>query len=507
MSRKRALSSSSIDPIRVRQRGRLSVELKFRYVHRRGQTGRRQTHDADVYFFLPYSFNIGPDTYNRSQFYDSLKPYLRFDTPRLTVSELLSRTSRISPLVRIERMVRDARKNGAAIDPDACIYNGKLLGCIYKSLLRDLLGGATGVTPNAPDRPVAPPDLRESFRDAREIARRFHRVVAVVQRKVKGPNAAVVQHMRMIDEHLSLLIEKYAASHLGRSVEARNAAKESYVARIIAKEITYREKAGYPTVIRGKPNAAQLEEHIYREKILKRYASEVLFFDIRRKNTGKGAEQLLYAIAAGIAMIFATGAAFLGQTAYGKLSTALFIILVLSYMAKDRMKDFFRDIFRRTIGARVFDRTARLHESRHRRTLAVVRERTSFVTESRLDPDVREFRNKGTFERSFASASSEKIFRYQKRVHLVTRAMNGIHPRIYGVADITIVDVGSFLRGLTSQSGLVASLSEHGSVELNQARRIYHLNMVIHMRSGESNAFYRYRLIVDSTGILRIEQA
>ncbi len=491
------------EPFRVKQRDRQSIELKFRYMLSRELRRNRQTSDVSIYFFLPYSFNVGPDNYDRSSFYDDLKLYLRFNTPTLTAQELLSRESRISPLVRVERMIRAARREGKSIDSRNCVYEGKLLGCIYKSLLRDVFGSAAAVSPLGRETSVS--GVRESFKEIRDIARRFHRATSAIEQRVNDADPDLVQHMRMIDEHLSLLIEKYAATLFQRLRGGASRELRHQLSRIIAKEIGYRENAGYPTVIRGRPDEAKLEEHIYREKILKRYASEVLFFDVRRRNTGKGMEQVLYAVAAGIAMIFATGMAFLGQSTYGRLTTSLFIVLVVSYMLKDRMKDFFRDAFRKRLGSHFFDRSARLYDSRHRRKLAIVRERTSFIAETRIDPVVRELRNRGTFERALARTTAESVFRYHKRIVLFTRTMKGIHRRISGVADISIIDLGGFLRGLASQRGLIPSLDDKGSIELNPVKRIYHLNMIVQMKTGDSERQYRYRMIMDAGGIVRIE--
>lgn len=90
-----------------------------------------------------------------------------------------------------------------------------------------------------------------------------------------------------------------------------------------------------------------MEEYVYREKMLKKYASEVLFFDVHRSNVAKRTEHLLYALAAGIAMVIATGIAFFGQTRFGGLTTSLFVLLVVGYMLKDRVKDFFRDVLKK----------------------------------------------------------------------------------------------------------------------------------------------------------------
>ncbi len=78
-------------------------------------------------------------------------------------------------------------------------------------------------------------------------------------------------------------------------------------------------------------------------------------------------EHILYAIAAGIAMFIATAIAFMGQSWFGNLSTSLFILLVVSYMLKDRIKDIFRDLFSKSIGSFFYDRRVKVYDSRVKR--------------------------------------------------------------------------------------------------------------------------------------------
>lgn len=498
-----SLKQSLAEPFRMKQRDRQSIELKFRYMLDSARTERRSVYNVNLYFFFPYSFNMNSGSYDRNQFYDDLKLYLRFNTPTLKVHELLDKSSRVSPLRRIERMVRAAQKSGKTIPVDDFIYEGKLLGCIYKSLLRDVFGSL-----GAPDKANGPEErelILKALKDIREVARRYHRVAGTVANKLREVDSRIGQHVLMIDEHLSLLIEKYA-SNLYKELQHTGAQKLArFIARVIAKEIRYRERMGHPTVIRGRPEKSKLEEHIYREKMLKRYASEVLFFDVRRRNTAKGTEHILYAAAAGISMIFATAIAFLGQSTFGSLTISLFLLLVVSYMLKDRLKDVFRDVFRKSVSRRFFDRKARLYDARHHEKLATVSERSSFIGKERTDPTVLALRNRGTFEQALSGTSGESVFEYRKRIRLNTRTMRGIHRRITGVADITIIDLAGFLKHLAAQGGLVPVLSDKDAVTLHPVKRIYHLNLIVQMQSAGRSELHRYRLIVNANGIERVE--
>ena len=472
----------------------------------RGTRRKKYSCDVNIYFFMPYSFNIGPGTYDRNNFYNELKLYLRFNTPLLSARELLDHGSAISPLARLEKMIVRSGETGHFENPEDYIYEGKLLACIYKSLLRDGLSefsAERGPKKTVPERKVR---FAASFKEISEVARRYHHLAGTVLKNNPGIPEDIKDQTKMIDEHLSLLVEKYLTGLLVTLNKPEFKNDYDRIAQIVVEEIKYRNKAGYPTVMQDNPDNRILEEHIYREKMLKRYASGVLFFDVRRKDTAKGMEQILYSAAAGIAMIFATAAVFLGQSIYGRLSTSLFIIMVVSYMVKDRIKDFFRGVLRKSLGAYFFDRSTTLYDSRFKKKLAVIKERTFFIPEKKVEAAVLRLRDKGRFERILTQTAGEAIFTYNKRISIDLKTLRSIHNRITGLADISIINFGSFLRHLTAQKGTVPSLSEKGGIFLHPVKRIYHLNMIIQIRKKDKIFLSRYRLLADAKGIKRIEQ-
>lgn len=114
-------------------------------------------------------------------------------------------------------------------------------------------------------------------------------------------------------------------------------------------------------------------------------------------------------------------------------------------------------------------------------------------------------RNKGKFERTISQTAEETILTNNKRIMLNSKMLRGIHHRIIGLADINIINFAGLLRHLTAQKGIVPSISEKGGIFLHHVRRIYHLNLIIHIRKKDEAAINRYRLIADAKGIKRIE--
>lgn len=518
-------SSSPATSLVVKPRGKASIEVKSRYLLGPDAGARRERFTVDLHFFLPASFRVGPDTYERPQFYRDAKTHVRFDTPQLDLESILATECSDSPLVRLEKMAQ-AAEDGGALRTDTLLYESKLLAAVYKSLLRRMVGGLDAVVPADAvdgdpsdlyddefeletdadgDQRAAPPDpspgdLRALYR----VVKRTHKLTRSLLSVDRISSAH--QHLRMIDEHISLLLERYLSRYL-EFVEDHDfdAAGRKRITKMLIAESEYRRRAEYPTALDGNLTKRDLEAYVYREKMLKKYASEVLFLGVKTHDEAKTTEHILYAAAAGIAMVFATAVGFYAQTVYGGISAAVFLLLVVSYMVKDRLKDIFRSYFQRSAGGRFYDRRTNLYDGIWNKRLARVRERTSFVGEKRVDPAIARARARGSFEEQLATSAAESHLVYRKVVDIKASTLRRIHSRIRGLADILILDLQPMLRHLASQSTSVPVVSGGELQRIEQAQRVYHLNLVADGTWRGERRVSRFRLVVDRDGIRRIE--
>ena len=512
-----------MQPVVVKARGTNSIELKFRYGVERNQLRRREDYSTDVHFFLPASFKINPSTYERPQFYRDAKIYFRADTPVMSAEQILA-DSPASPLSRLRRMIGAAGRDDAA-RPDAFVYESKMLGAIYKSLLRRVVGSlnesvaevgdSDPLDPDADD--VRPEEMADQIDEGTErwtptestvnsvhgIAKEFHQLTSQVTQCEAW--AEVHEHCRMIDEHLSLLLEHYLGACLSDGPgEISPSSQELRIVDVISEEAEYRKSMAYPTTLPEEPEQSRLEEYVYREKMLKTYASEVLFLNVKSYDESKRAEHFLYAVAAGIAMVFATAIAFYAQSVFGGISATLFALLVVSYMIKDRLKDAFRSYFRRSVGGRFYDRKMNLYDANLHEKLARVRERVNFVSAKHTDEVVARGRNRGPFETRLSQTKPESHFVYHQSVTIKADSLRQVHERITGLADIVIVNLDRMLLHLANQTTKVPVV--HGdSVIVHRSGRVYHLNVIVVSKDKSGRMINRFRLIVDRDGIKRIE--
>ena len=483
-----------------RQHGRYSLELKFRYLISRRYKKRKNSFNIKFYFFFPYSFNINPVSYPKEHFYEDQKLYLRFNTPVFSMEGLASEER--SPFLRSRKMLSEALDNPQGLDMDEFVYETKLCGSIFKSVVRDSYYRVRKLLKREEPEKWEP-QVQSMISGMSGLALRFHELTTLTA----NFSDELSYHTRMIDEYISLEMEKYLLWLLDLlRVNTTSTHIQAMIEKTVSGEMSYRKESGYASVSDAGQTADDFEEYAYRAKILKRYTSDVLFFNVRRKYQGKSVEHILYAAAAGIAMVFATLVAFLGQTQFGNLSTSLFILLVASYMLKDRLKDIFRDLFSKSIGSFFYDRGVKVYDPRAKRKLAYVKERVSFIDVNKLPPEVRKIRGRGTFESFLAYTASENVLFYEKNIRLNSRTIRKVHSRVKGIADINILSLRRLLRYLSVQYRSVPIVSEGRVRKLIPGKRIYHLNLVVWYQGSDASFIDRLRLIVDGKGIIRIEK-
>ncbi|MFW5711933.1 MAG: hypothetical protein ACOCZA_08285 [Spirochaetota bacterium] len=483
-----------------RQHGRHSLELKIRYLIHSRHKQRKNYFNIRLYLFFPYSFNINPKSYPKEHFYEDQKLYLRFNTPVFSLQELISEEK--SPFVRVRSMLTHVDGRSEELNIGDYVYETKLCGSVFKSVLRDSYYRARKRVKR--EQPEEWRDEISAMIDALvEVAGHFHDSAC----RVEEFSEKVRYHTILIDEYISLELEKYMLWLLDLMYTYRSgSAIVRQLEKVVSTEMEYRRRSGYASVSDSSENPDDYEEYAYRAKILKRYSSEVLFFNVRRKQQGKRVEHVLYAVAAGIAMFIATTIAFMGQTWFGNLSTSLFILLVVSYMLKDRIKDIFRDLFSRSIGSFFYNRGVKVYDPRTRRKMAYVKERVAFSDFARLPKEIQKIRSRSSFEKFLATTASETILVYEKNVQLNARAIKRLHSRIKGVADINIISLKRLLRYLTVQRREIPIVSSGRVQKLIPVKRIYHLNVIAWYQGDDAAFIDRIRLIVDGKGIKRIEK-
>jgi hypothetical protein len=261
----------------------------------------------------------------------------------------------------------------------------------------------------------------------------------------------------------------------GRRVQLWREGPQRQLRQRAQAEIDYRRGHGYPSVL-GQQNS---EELLQRLSVLKKYTSSVLWLSTSTRREGGTLEQVLFASAAGVSMIFATLVAFYAQSVYGQLSLPVFLVLVIAYMFKDRIKELGRAFSTHILSRRLYDYRTRIQTQDGERDLGCVRDKMIHVRpqgrERTVPPEVMAARQGDPHYEPELLGRPEVVIHYAKQVTLRKDAFRYLAEDglvISAINDITRLDIRSFLRKMDNPYEERLMLQD-GRVEHVRCQRTY----------------------------------
>ncbi len=317
----------------------------------------------------------------------------------------------------------------------------------------------------------------------------------------------LLDYYLLADEFMSNSIEKYCYLLLDklkkRNIEKYRMNKRS-ILDLIQSEIDYRSEKAYP--ILNSDGSNKYRETIYRQGVLRKYFESQLFLSTRKKRDGLIAEQLIFSIAAGLAMIFATAIAFYIQQKYGNFTLPLFIALVISYMLKDRIKELARYYFGSIARKYFFDHKF-LIEIKKGEKIGWSKESFDFIREAKIPQKVLQRRNRSQIMKIENRGDAEKVIYFRKFLRLNRKAMEKVYKQydIIGVNDIVRFNIASFVQKMDNPEIPVYVLKDDGYSK-EKGEKVYYLNMIINFRSDNQSEYKRYRIVFNRKGIKKVEK-
>ena len=306
------------------------------------------------------------------------------------------------------------------------------------------------------------------------------------------------------DEFLSNVLEKYTyrlrdAIRSGHS-EVYPQLEERFK-EILINEKTYREQQGYLSVKADDPDGNS--DFVFRASLLKKFTESDLYLNAtKRKNTFL-VEQILYSLAAGAAMVVATLSSFFFQQRYGNFTLPFLIALVISYMFKDRLKDWLRLIFARRVSSKVFD--TRTNFRIKGRYIGWSKDSVDFIDSDKVIPEVMELRNRNPL---FAEVSGkdEKVLLFRKKVQLWPHELAKASPYpLKGINDILRYNITEYTRKMDNPSFPLSGTWEDNEYKPIEGKKIYRLTFVMQCVYDDKTEYKRAVVYCDRNGIVSVE--
>lgn len=474
---------------------RHSAEIKVGFVARKKQ--EHNFFSFNIWMFIPGSLDINRHTYSKSDFYRDTKSNIRLITPVYILRDIAESDKNV--FSHLEKAFRALASQPTRTHKSLYEYEIKMFLSILKSSLREEIAHINRASDT--DLEFL---LMQFLRHTRTIIEKYRKLYELI-------NVPTIdeQHMELYrygDEFMSNSIE-YHCFRLMRGLTKRNKKAtedlQLLLHELIEKEIRYRREKGFPVAsLHDRKNNNDL---IYRLSSLKKYAESHLFLNIDKRKDGILTEQLLYSLAAGISMVFATMVAFSVQQKYGNFTMPLFVALVVSYMLKDRIKDFARYYFAHKMGSRYFDHKLKMRI--HRQPIGWERESMDFIAAGKVPVEITKVRNRTSFYASNTAVNGEKVLLYRTRMYINRKQLDQTNNYpVDGVNSIIRFNVLQLMRNMDNAEFPLFCPDEKDGYQLVYGEKLYYINLVIQKQNDDQAELIRYRMAISRKGIQLIEK-
>ncbi|MGA1863149.1 hypothetical protein OWM07_09710 [Deferribacter thermophilus] len=468
--------------IRIHDKNQFEIKLGYLIDHSK----RKTEYEINIYFFIPKSIGLNKYTYSNTQFFEDFYSYVRLITPKSDLKDIIK---------RLQRLINFIYRNRSSLEKhfDHINYELKIIICSYRVYLRKFANEIkSGMCVNE--------EIVNFINELKEFRKHIKEFTGFVNGSISN---SLKDLFIFADEYSSFLIDVYVfriIKFLGKNCDSNI---KSFLLKVVKEEDEYRKLKNYSFVTSNEENNESL---IYKYSVYKKFFYSILFLYQKRKEDFTEARHFAYAIAAGIAMIFATAVAFFYQQKYGSYTLPFFVALVVSYMFKDRIKDFFRQLFdNKFVFKKVYDFRNKIYDLEKNRLFGFYKERVRFIDEKNLPKEVLEKRLFKTDGRLSTWFLGENILKYERKIKLYNKRISDFFTdNIEGLNDIIRFNVSNFTKKMDDPYEVLYR-TDGEKVEKLVASKVYHVNMVVEFVSDKEHRLYKVRLILSKDGIKRVE--
>ncbi|MBE6399539.1 MAG: hypothetical protein E7041_05280 [Lentisphaerae bacterium] len=468
--------------VQVSKHDKYQLELKFICPMREEKTGGN--YSIELYFFLPRNLAVSADNYDSRDFYNDMSEYIRFQTPEVSLAELALGSNEILKHL----------KSCSPDDVDEYTKALKMFCSIAKSAMRDT---AANVLKLEKDQQLAA--AGKFMDDIRSLLTNFRK-----ERPDERRCPRSCEMFDLVDEFLSLCSNRYIYRMWNNSAFADDPQFSQHVAAVTGDELTYRDSRGYLSVPR---RGADNSEVVYRESALKKAMADILFLKVATRKDGVVIENLLMGLGAAVAMIFVTAISFLWASfLLEELSISFFIVWVIAYIFKDRIKAGMQGYFLRNRSRYSYDFKQDIRDGLGN-SIGICREGFHYCSEQDLDDELVKLRDRRMLSRLENASQKDNIMVFRKRIELSGSSCQDIYRdfQVNGVVDILRMSTRHWTYKMDNPFRTIF-ISDGETISSLKANRDYHVNMILRYGGKKGYKLERYRLILCRDGIRSLEK-
>lgn len=473
-----------------------SIEFKVGFVTRRKL--RRNDFSVYMWIFVPNALDINPSTYSKANFYRDVKSNVRLITPRYLLRDIVGGEE--SPASRLrkamERMASDPTRTAIA-EYETQI---KIFAAIVKSALREEVQHICSGDQRNEDICF----LCEAYcKNISQILTTYRNLRQIINTPTITPD--VRGSFSYGDEFMSYMLNQSTLRLLRWLQQGQGcfAKQVERLSELIRDEEQYRESMNYLVARRNDP--LENRDLIYSHGVLKKYVESALYLRVPKKRDGVMIEQIYLSIAAGLSMIFATIVSFYFQQRFGNFTWPFFLVLVISYMGKDRIKELARYYFAHRKGSKYYDNKAKI--SIGDRTIGWIKEGVDFLQRSKIPTEVMRLRQQQPITPAEQHIQDDKVLLYRKWVH-IDREQLAAH-NVYhtdGINDIIRLNVNNLIQKMDNPYISLPRLDEENNLYRIECKKVYFLNIVMQYQFDGKTDYKRFRVSLSRNGVESIKE-
>ena len=490
--------------LRLNRQSKTQLEIKLGYGLK--DEAKQQNYFVNMYVFVPRVFALTSANYTSERFYSDTATFIRMSAPSLDLAQV-SKKKHIKPWSQEFKTQISRFVDGKDGDLKATEHSLKILGCVFKSSLRDKRNETEKSIHDALERGDHEQIQNVLDQFGREVESSFKRIQKLGSLCESESLPSNLQDCwRGVNEYSSLIAEESLTSIVStfQQIEQQHQPSFDRLKDLAITQFEHRKKCGFQSFLHDDASNEYLP---HRWRVLKRYVSSALYLHVSRDTAGTIQTDLIAMFSAALAMLFATLAILVIQSRWGvSMSVAFVSTMVLAYVVKDRIKELGKRHLLNLIPNSIPDHKITVTDDAGT-PLGTATESFEVISVKDAPTKVTSLRFSDLESRQAIKGRPEDVWRYQKDIKLWSAALSSQFSGASGLTDIMRINLESMLSRM-DDAWEVYSHIHPTTREVCESRcaRVYHINIIFELGSDTGEpSLMRSRLVVNKKGIQRID--
>ncbi len=464
----------------------------------------RGKYDLSFYFFSPGQLHMTKEDVGVSKILKHFQTNTRFSSPVLPLAGIIDPNLELSPLYRLKKYY-ETLSIGGEVEEQAVIYEMQTLVNAFRS---DIKGFIDLVYRLAVEEKRSIEPYKERISSLLDQTDEVLRAVQELSALYLHPR--VSDHIRTAlvwtDEAISLIAEQKMIGL--RSICEHDVHVSDQITLLdsfIAKVSHYRGEQRYSSAY-SEDTGRDGERVAYRESILKKWSQSAMYMNAIVSRIPNQVNHILAGMAAALAMTFAVLATLYAETFFIRNSAPWVLIIIISYVFKDRIKEILREVFAHLLPRLLADKIMRLQDPATGKDAA----KAEVIVKYGLDKYMPEFiRNARDMQKNpFASIlPPQDVLHFNRIVTLNSKILKD-HNRLESLTEVTRVRIDEWLNSMDDPDDSFDTLQKGKLVSISSGR-VYHIHLIVSLKAYRKRSeaqLFHYCLVMNRKGLLRIEQ-